>query len=342
MRADDGLAYMLKYEHVAWYEPGAVRILDRRCYPARTEYVVCRSCEEVADAIRDMVTQSGGPWIAAKMGMVLTAEQVKGLPRAQAVQEIERAAYLLTHVRPTTSQGMVQEVSAVKQVALEALERGEDIVEKTHAFVLATMEARYNRAREMAGYFVDILSDEPLIMTQCFAETLIAFILLVARERGKQISLLCPETRPYMQGARLTASVAADMDIPVTVITDNMPAYVLSQGNVEACIAAADVITMDGHVVNKIGTFQIALAADYFEVPFYIIGNPNPTNPTIDTVDIEERDPNEVLYAMGVRTAMEGVSGYYPAFDITPPDFIRGIVTSCGILSPYRLSECFQ
>lgn len=337
MRADDGLAFMLQYENVAWYEQGCVRILDRRCYPAEISFVNCYSCDDIAQAIRNMVTQSGGPWIAAKMGIVLQVELSKNKPFEIAVQELEKAAYVVTHARPTTSLGMVHEVNLVKNVAVEALHKGEDALKLTHEYVLKTMELRYKRSREMADFFVDTLSQEPTIMTQCFAETLIGNILLSAKEKGKYISLYCPETRPYLQGARLTASVAADMNIPVTVITDNMPAYVLSQGNVEACIAAADVITMDGYVVNKIGTFQIALAAKHFAIPFYIIGNPNQTNPTIDTVHIEERNPEDVLHAMGIKTTMPGVKGYYPAFDITPPEFITGIVTSRGILSPYSL-----
>jgi methylthioribose-1-phosphate isomerase len=286
-----------------------------------------------------MVTQSGGPWIAARMGMVLAAEQVRGLRLSVALQKIENAAYILSHARPTTSEGMIRQVNEVSAICIDALKCGVDPVYATHTFVLETLDSQYESSRRMATCFVDLLSDAPTIMTQCFAETLIGFILLVAKERGKEISLLCPETRPYLQGARLTASVAVDTGIPVTVITDNMPAYVLSQGKVEAVIAAADVITMDGYVVNKIGTFQIALAAHHFDVPFYIIGNPNPTNPTIDTVHIEERDPEETLYAMGVRTAKEGVKGYYPAFDITPPEFIKGIVTRRGLLSPYKLKE---
>ena len=319
MRPDDGLGFLLKYENVAWYESGAVTILDRRCYPFRIESVVCRTPAAVAQAIRDMVTQSGGPWIAASMGMVLAAEKVRGMRRTAAIQEIESAAHILSHARPTTSEGMVRRVNEVKEVCLEAFNRGDDPVPAALAFVREGLDRLYESSRQMAGYFVDLLSEEPTIMTQCFAETLIGFILLVAKERGKRISLYCPETRPYFQGARLTASVAVEIGISVTVITDNMPAYVLSRGNVEAVIAAADVITMDGHVVNKIGTLQLALAARHFNVPFYIIGNPNPTNPTVDTVHIEERNPEETLHAMGIRTATEGARAIIPHSTLRRP-----------------------
>ena len=339
MRADDGLAFLLRYENVAWYESGRVSILDRRAYPAHVTFVVCESPEEVARAIREMVTQSGGPAVAARMGMILAAEQIRGLPRKAALERLAGAAELLSHARPTTSKGMVRVTEDVRGVCAGALESDADPVEAARAFVLSELDHHYSEARTMAGLYVDTLSEKPTIMTQCFAETLIGFILLVAKERGKDISLICPETRPYLQGARLTASVSVDTGVPTTLITDNMPAFVLSTGRVESVVSAADVIALDGHVVNKIGTFQIALAARHFGVPFYVIGNPDASNPTIDTVRIEERNPDETLYAMGVRTAKEGVAGYYPAFDITPPDFIRGIVTRKGIWSPLKLKE---
>lgn len=153
------------------------------------------------------------------------------------------------------------------------------------------------------------------------------------------VSLICPETRPYLQSARLTASVAHDMGVPVTVVTDNMPGYLLSHGIPEVFICAADVVTLDGHVVNKIGTYQIALAAHENNIPFYVTSTPSADNPTVDTITIEERDPEEVLHTMGVRTAMEGVKGYYPAFDITPPKLVSAVVTEKGVFSPYDLMK---
>lgn len=129
------------------------------------------------------------------------------------------------------------------------------------------------------------------------------------------------------------------MGVPVTVVTDNMPGYLLSQGIPDVFICAADVVTLDGHVVNKIGTCQIALAARENNIPFFVTSTPSADNPTVDTVTIEERDPEEVLHTMGVRTAMEGVRGYYPAFDITPPKLVSAVVTEKGVFSPYDLRE---
>jgi methylthioribose-1-phosphate isomerase len=341
VRADEGLAFLLRYENVARYEDGHVVILDRRVYPAAIEYVHCADYVEVAQAITDMVTQSGGPWLAAAWGMVSAARGVRGLAESTAKGELEKAAHTLTHARPTRVRHMETHLRRILKVAEKALAEGQDVEATVHAYVEDLLDKRYRWARQIAAFTVAMLPDECTILTQCFAETLIGFTLLVAQESDKKVALICPETRPYLQGARLTASVAYDMGVPVTVITDNMPAFIMSQGKVDAFISAADVITLDGHVVNKIGTFQIALAAHYDGIPYYVQGDPTVGNTTIYTVDIEERDPEEILHIMGIRTAMPGVKGYYPAFDITPPHLVSAVITKRGVFSPYDLRNHF-
>ena len=164
-------------------------------------------------------------------------------------------------------------------------------------------------------------------------------MLKEAKAKGKTLRIFCPETRPYFQGARLTATVCYEMGFDVTVITDNMPAFVMQREHVDVFTSAADAITMDGHVINKVGTFQIAIAAKQLGVPYYVTGVPDTVHPTVNDVKIEFRDPAFVLEAMGVKTARDGVKGYYPAFDVTPPELVTGVVTDRGIFSPYRLSD---
>ena len=340
-RADEGLPFLLRYENVAHYRDGEVWILDRRKYPAKEEFVRCTDYRQVATAIADMVTQSGGPWLAAALGMVGAARSVKHLSVDQAKEELKRAANILSYARPTTSSGMKAHIERVLKTAQDALDNGKDVEAVTHAYIMQNLEKRYSYSRRMATYTVDLLPEEVSILTQCYAETLIGFIILVAQEKGKRISLICPETRPYLQGARLTASVAYDMGIPVMVITDNMPAYILSKGMAQVFISAADVITLDGHVFNKIGTFQIALAANYHGVPYYVLGTPSMDIPCISAVAIEERDPEETVHAMGIRTTKEGVPGYYPAFDVTPPHLVSAVVTPKGVFSPRELKSHF-
>lgn len=343
-RADEGLAFLLRYENIAWYEDGAVRILDRRIYPIRIESVVCHRHEEVAKAIFDMVTQSGGPYTAASMGMALAAYEARELPDDEYRDYMEKAAYTLSHARPTTVERMKRVVERALGVLDKALEEGvsrQDIPEQLRNDAIARLNENYTRYDRIAAHLADMIPMNGTVMTQCFAETIIGTLLRECRKRGSAVKMICPETRPYYQGARLTASVAQDMGFDTTVITDNMPAYTMKMKKVDVFTSAADVITMDGYVVNKVGTFQIALAARYWGIPYFATGTPNPAHPDIDSVEIELRDPALVTESMGLKHTLAGVKGYYPAFDVTPPKLVDGIVTDKGILPPYDLKSYF-
>ncbi len=342
-RADHDLAFLLRYENIAWYEDGRVRILDRRIYPIRTEFVTCTRHEEVAQAIADMVTQSGGPYTAAAMGMALAAHECRGRPEAEQLAYLERAAHTLSHARPTTVAKMAVCTQSCLDAARAALAAGaSDATDAVFTRALEDVNRKYERIERTGAYLAAQFPDGGTVMTQCFGETVIGMMLRACRAQNKQVRFLCPETRPFFQGARLTASCICDMGFDVTVITDNMPAYAMGQKKVDVFTSAADVITMDGHVVNKVGTFQIALAAQYWGVPYFVTGTPNRAHPTADTVTIEERDPLLAMDSLGVRTTMEGVKGYYPAFDVTPPKLCSGVVTDRGIFSPYDLASYFS
>lgn len=344
IRADEGMAFMLQYENVAWYEDGKVRILDRRIYPIRTEYVVCTKHEEVAKAIADMVTQSGGPYTAAAMGMALAAYEAKDKRENDLVSYMEAAAYTLSHARPTTVEKMKRVVEGALKVVqgdVQAGRTGQALVDDLFDYAFNFINNNYTRYTKVGKYLADKIPQNGTIMTQCFAETAIGTTLRECRNRGNEIKVICAETRPYFQGARLTASVAKDMGFDTTVICDNMPGYTLKEKKVDLFTSAADVITMDGYVVNKVGTFQIALCANYWGIPYFTTGNPNPAHPDIASVTIEERDQSLVTEVMGTRITMEGVKAFYPAFDITPPKLCNGIVTDKGIYSPYNLQAYF-
>ncbi|HOE84908.1 MAG TPA: s-methyl-5-thioribose-1-phosphate isomerase [Sphaerochaeta sp.] len=338
-RADKDLAYMLQYENVAWYEAGAVRILDRRVYPAKREFVVCRHHTEVMQAIRDMVTQSAGPYTAAPMGMALAAWECRDLSKTKQLEYLRQAADTIADARPTTKTRMVQITDACMPVAKRALDEGRPVDLAIRDYVVEANNIRYNKVAKTAEYLVDLFPQNGTIMTQCFAETIVGMMLKECKKRGNQIKLFCPETRPYFQGARLTATVSSEMGFDTTVITDNMPAFVMANEHIDLFTCAADAISVDGYVFNKVGTSQIAICAKHFGIPTFVSGAPDIGHPTYDTVTIEMRDPDFSLQAMGVRTAIEGtgIKGYYPAFDMTPPHLISGIVTEKGIFSPYDL-----
>ena len=343
-RQDKGLAFMLQYENIAWYEDGEVRILDRRIYPAKVEFVTCRTHFEVAKAITDMVTQSAGPFTAAPMGMALAAWECRDMPADAQMDYLRKASYTISHSRPTTVGRMKLVTEAVLPSAEKALKEGRRVDLAIRDFVVEANNMRYAKIGKCANYLVDKFPDNGTVMTQCFAETILGMMLKECQSRGKVIRLFCPETRPYFQGARLTATVCSQMGFDTTVITDNMPAFVMAKEHVDVFTCAADAICLDGYVFNKVGTSQIAICAKHFGIPFYVSGAPDIGHPTHDTVTIEMRDPEYSLQAMGVRTAIEGtgVKGYYPAFDMTPPELITGIATDKGMLSPFELAKYFE
>lgn len=341
-RLDDGLAFILQYKNIAWYEDGAVRILDRRIYPIETRFVECRSHKEVAQAIKDMVTQSWGPYFAAGMGMVLACHEARDLGEMEFIDYIHKAGISLYSARPTTSALMKKIVENCEASALGAKAAGKDALDAAFNTAVSYYDEVYTQTGKMGSYLAEKFPQKGTVMTQCWAETVVGMMLKEIRRTNKEIKFFCPETRPYFQGARLTASCIRDMDFDVTVITDNMPGYVLKKKNVDVFTSAADVICMDGTVVNKVGTFQIALCSDYYDIPYYATGIPDVAHPGRDSVTIEERDPELTMYALDVKTTMDGVKGYYPAFDFTPPELVTGIITDKGCYTPNKVKEYYN
>lgn len=342
-RADKDLAFMLRYENIAWFEDGKVRILDRRVYPHEIRFLTCENHIEVTQALKDMVTQSAGPYTAAAAGMALAAYECRDKSEEEQIDFLTKAAYSIANARPTTARRMSLITEGSLEAAKKALAEGENTSEAINEFLINANNMRYNKIYKMAQYLVDMIPHGGAVMTQCFGETIVGQMCRVAKERGKSdIRIFCPETRPYFQGARLTATVCYDMGMDVTVITDNMPAFVMKNENIDVFTSAADAICMDGYVVNKIGTFQIAIAAKYNGIPYFVTGAPDKVHPSIDTVKIEMRDPDTSLKAMNVRTAVYGVKGYYPSFDITPPELVSGVVTDTGIFTPYDLKRYYE
>lgn len=342
MRLDHDLAFLLTYENIAWYDEGtaSVRILDRRIYPVRTEFVSCKSHQEVAAAIKAMVTQSYGPYTAASMGMALAARECADKPAADQLIYLQDAAEVLSTARPTTSKQMRRVTGRALKRAEQALAEGAsrlDLLLLEDA--VAALDEKYLNIEKQGRYLAELFPAKGRVMTQCFADTVIGMMLRACRSLGKDIEFFCPETRPFYQGSRLTASCIADMGFPVTVISDNMPAWTMKVKGIDIFTSAADVITGDGHVVNKVGTLQIALAARHFGIPYYCTGDPDPEHPDCAKIVIEERDPEQVLESMGMKLTFPGVQGFYPAFDITPPELVTGIVTSHGVLRP---DECLK
>ncbi|MCI6275255.1 MAG: S-methyl-5-thioribose-1-phosphate isomerase [Clostridium sp.] len=341
-RMDEGLAFLLKYENVAWYEDGKVRILDRRIYPREVKFVTCNTYMEVAYAIRDMVTQSAGPYTAAGMGMALAAYEVREKSEQEQIKFLEKASYDISHARPTTANRMGLITGNCLEVAKRALAEGKNPCESIFNSTIESLNRRYSTMEKVGEYLADMFPKNGAIMTQCFGETIIGMMLRAAKKRNNEIKIYCAETRPYLQGARLTSSCCSQMGFDTTVITDNMVAYTMQNKNIDLFTSAADSITRDGHIANKIGTLQIAILAKHFGIPYFVTGIPDLGKKSASDIVIEERDPKEVLCCGGLKNTIDTVKGIYPSFDITPPNLISGIVTDKGIYSSYDLGRYFE
>lgn len=323
-------------------EADRVRILDRRVFPFEKTFVDCRTVEEVARAIEDMVTQSGGPFYAASAGLVLAAREAAALadPRRR-LDHMQAAGRRLVATRATNDH--IASVVAALMIEAERLAQwGDGFAAAFQAAVEATWEARRERGRRLGRHGASVIADGDTVLTHCWAEATIVETMAEVRRQAKRVKVICTETRPYLQGARLTAHSLAEMGFEVTVITDNMGAHAMDRGLVQRLMTAADRVTVSGHVVNKVGTLQLAISARHYRVPYFaMVQAPDRKAATAADVPMEERDPQESLHCMGRRTATTLAQGWYPAFDVTPPDLVSGIVTSKGVFPAAALPTHF-
>ena len=332
------LPFVLNPHNIARVEDGVVLIGDRSRYPLEKTAVQCRTVEEVAQAIERMVTQGAGTWQAATCGLALAAREADSLPPPKALAHLEKAQARLVATRPTNT-SMARRL----EMAMTAVQKAHTINESLETAVLNWL-ANY-REQIYADYILrgrfgaELIKDGDGILTMCFAEAAFILAMAFAQEDSKQIQVYVPETRPFLQGAKLTAPSLHELGIPVTLITDGMAAAVMAQGKIQKYFTAADLITLDGHVVNKVGTFSQALVANYHKIPFFAFAwGFDPTKPDRDSIEIEERNPEEIKAIKGIPTTHPAIDAYYPAFDITPPHLVSAVITRRGVFSPYDLA----
>jgi len=308
-------------EPIRW-KGDRLELLDQRLLPEKIEYLTCRSAEEVAQAIRDMVVR-GAPAIgcAAAFGVVLS----KG----------SRESFdVLARSRPT----------AVNLFwALERLKKAKDL--ETEARAIFEEDLAANRAIGRLG--AELIREGSRVMTHCNTGALATAgygtaLGVIRASKSKNISVIANETRPYLQGARLTAWELVQEGIPCTLITDSMAGHLMSKGEVDVVIVGADRIAANGDVANKIGTYPLAVLAKRHGIPFYVAAPCSSFDPQIpdgSRIPIEERPADEVTGYRGARWAPQGVAVRNPAFDVTPADLVTGIICEKGIASPpYRES----
>jgi methylthioribose-1-phosphate isomerase len=325
------------FETIEWTQNGVVMI-DQTRLPHETAYVTCRTYVEVADAIRNMVIR-GAPAIgvAAAMGIALGALHSEDLDRDMPI-----ICDALRNTRPTAVNlfwaidrmkgvyGSVQRLR-VEEIRARLVEeaqkiRGEDIA--------------INKAIGRHG--APLVPDHKTVLTHCNAGALATAgygtalgVVRAAVEMGKHIDVFADETRPFLQGARLTAWELHRDGIDATLITDNMAGHFMARGRIDLAMVGADRIAANGDAANKIGTYSIAVLARHHGLPFYFVAPTSTVDlatPAGDSIDIEERDQHEVVAFRGVRTAPDGTLAANPAFDVTPATLITAIVTESGVV----------
>ncbi|MGB9762441.1 MAG: s-methyl-5-thioribose-1-phosphate isomerase [Minisyncoccia bacterium] len=319
-----------------------VLILDRRKLPEKIEYIKCYTSEDVAKAIEDMVIQGAIP-IAYAAGYGMALSLVNYNKKEDKLKILETVAQKMKNTRPTGSI-LFKVVDKLLQIGKEALQKNEDpeiaIVNEVKKMILEEQEI----ARKCGINASKLLDNDDTILTHCLPGPALYYMLEEARNQNKNIKVFSTETRPYLQGARLTAYILKESGFNVTLITDNMVAYCMWKGIIKKYFTAADRIALDGSIANKVGTYLYALIAHTHNVPYFVLGysGPDKNTPTYKDIPIEERDPNELFYLKGIRIAPEGINGYYPAFDIVPSKYISSIITDRGIFSPYEMKFYYE
>ncbi|MGH7794747.1 MAG: S-methyl-5-thioribose-1-phosphate isomerase [Candidatus Binatia bacterium] len=319
-----------------------VIMLDQRLLPHREVYRVCRDYNQVAEAIRAMVIR-GAPAIgvAAAMGVALGALQA---PPKTFDRAFERILVTLGKTRPTAV-NLFWALQRMRQVYSHHRSQGIDAVKralKEEAQKIYKEDIAANR--QLGKYGVALLRNASQIMTHCNAGALATAgygtalgVLRALKESGKQFEVFVNETRPFLQGARLTAWELKKEKIPATLITDNMAGYLMQTGKVDAIVVGCDRVAANGDVANKIGTYTLAVLARRHGIPFYVAGPTSSIDmdcPCGKDIPIEQRDPKEVSHIFGKALAPKGIRVFNPAFDITAQDLISAIITEKGVIHP--------
>ena len=334
------------FDTIRW-EGDAVVLIDQRVLPTREEYVRCRDAAAVADAIRDMVVR-GAPAIGvtAAMGIALGLKQSRAADERALRADLEALGALLGATRPTAV-NLFWAIDRMKRKFEELLPEG---LEATRAGMekeaLAIHREDVEMCRRMGAHGAKLLEDGARILTHCNAGALATAgygtalgMMRAAVEAGKKISVFSDETRPFLQGARLTAWELMKDGIPVTLITDSMAGHLMAKGEIDCAIVGADRIAGNGDVANKIGTYTVAVLAKEHGLPFYVVAPTSTFDLTLSSgkeIPIEERSSNEVTHVQGVRLAPEGVGIRNPAFDVTPHHLVSAIVCENGVArAPY-------
>jgi methylthioribose-1-phosphate isomerase len=331
---------------IEWRD-GAVVMVDQRKLPSEEVYVECRSATEVAKAIKTMVIR-GAPAIgvAAAMGLALGVETSKATGTQKLAAEFYKLCELLAGTRPTAV-NLFWAIDRMKLSFAAGVTAGES-VNQIKVRLIAEARAIHDEdvasCRAIGEHGAEVVPDGSHVLTHCNAGALATAgygtalgVIRGAIERGKKVAVFADETRPFLQGARLTAWELVKDGIDTTVITESMAAPLMRDGRIDLVVVGADRIAANGDTANKVGTYTVALVAREHNVPFYVaapVSTIDLETPEGRQIPIEERPAREVTHVKAIRLAAEGAKIFNPAFDVTPHPLIAGIITERGIARP--------
>ena len=322
-------------------------MIDQRKLPSVEVYVSCRTANDVAKAIKTMVIR-GAPAIgvAAAMGIALGMRRSKATGTKQFTTEFQKLCDLMAATRPTAV-NLFWAIERMKHTFAEAAQRGssvDELKDRLEADARKIHDEDVQSCRDMGAYGAELVPDEARILTHCNAGALATAgygtalgVIRAAAERGKRVAVLADETRPFLQGARLTAWELVKDGIDTTVITDNMTASMMRLGHVDLVVVGADRIAANGDVANKIGTYGVAVLAREHDIPFYVaapLSTIDLNTPDGSLIPIEERNAREVTHVGSARMTPVGAKIRNPAFDVTPAKYVTAIITERGIARP--------
>ena len=334
---------------------GSLWLIDQTRLPTETVEIELKTAEQVWEAIKSLRVR-GAPaiGIAAAYGTVLGMQAVTAEDPDEWVTHLEKVSDYLAGSRPTAV-NLFWALDRQKCCAGTARDNGA-LVEELQQALLDEAQKIYEEDRQMCRaigrWGADLLLDNTGVLTHCNAGSLATAdygtalaVIYAAEEAGKQLYVYADETRPLLQGARLTAWELQQQGVDVTVICDSMAAQVMREGKIQAVVTGADRIVANGDVANKIGTYQVALVAAAHEIPFYVAAPSSTFDLTLasgDEIPIEQRDPREITHGFGRQITPDGIKVYNPAFDVTPAHLVSAIICERGIIRPVDRKEIEQ
>lgn len=328
-----------------WWKQGKICLIDQKALPFKTIVLECKTVNDLAKAITDMTIRgSGAIGIAGAYGMLLTSTKASAT-----YSDMVETANLLKSTRPTA----INLSKTVTEILQKCHQNGEDLQESVEQSVIEILIRQLQFEKQLGAYGAEIINDHDSILTHCHSGAMAGSgfggralsVIRSAFMQNKDIHVFVSETRPYLQGARITAFELDALKIPYTLITDSSSGFLMRQGKIQKVVVGSDRVAANGDLINKVGTYMHALAASQYDIPFYTATSSHTIDfnlATGDECEIEYRDSKEVKEIFGIPITLQSTQAIYPSFDVTPHALIKGIITEKGIIEAPFISNLLK